>query len=286
MQPGASFPEQGSGQQNPTADPSSPEPAETDYPDMPDAESETETETENENENDRNNNALADKPLFVNSIVSTEIDFITADDPSSFSKLIYKGQENSEMPDSRAGKNELFDKNTFVFEAQFSDGAKVGIYAHSSFGSKVTAEAYAMKVTGPLGKLPELMRGKLSHVNIHNGDHTAFGESEGHFFVLYSENMDTRIRNHDLEETVFHESVHATLDQKHAQKTEWKNAQTYDGIFITEYGESKPNLEDFAESAIFAYTMKQHPGRLPFEVEDWISLNTPNRLSYFATVFP
>ena len=66
------------------------------------------------------------------------------------------------------------------------------------------ALASVKPVAEAVGKLPTFMRRTLDHVVIHRGDETAFGESDGHFFVLYSENIKTRIRNHDLEETVFH----------------------------------------------------------------------------------
>ena len=86
-----------------------------------------------------------------------------------------------------------------------------------------------------IGKLPTLMQATLDLVVIHWDDETAFGESEGHFFVLYSVNIRTRIRNHDLEETVFHESVHATLGSEYARSKEWLQVQKADGDFITKY---------------------------------------------------
>ena len=226
---------------------------------------------------------LADEPLFVNSIVSTEFDFITADDPSAFVSLRFLGQGRREMPDKRT--DELFADDAYLFEAAFRDDGKVQIWLHPSFGSRGTAQRYAEMLSDPLGKLPELMRGKLSHVVVHKGDETAFAESEGHFFVLYSENMETRVRNHDLEETVFHESVHATLDSKHAKSCAWTSAQAADGAFVTKYAGREPTKEDLAESALFAYTMLKHPGRLPPEVEQWVHDNIPNRLAYLRGVF-
>ena len=86
--------------------------------------------------------------------------------------------------------------------------------AHPKFKSWKTALKSVEPVAEAVGELPTFMRATLDHVVIHRGDETAFGESEGHFFVLYSVNIRTRIRNHDLEETVLHESVHATLDSE------------------------------------------------------------------------
>lgn len=199
-------------------------------------------------------------PLFTNSIVSTDIDFIILNDTSTFVSMKYLGQKKQEMPDR--SNDVLMDEGTFVFDANFSDGSKVGIWLHNSFENVANAEKYAQLLTRPLGKLPEVMRKKLHHVVVHKGNETAFGESEGHFFVLYSENMETRIRNHDLEETVFHESVHATLEYRYKKDAAWLKAQKNDAAFITEYAASKPNLEDLPETALFAYTMLKHPGRL------------------------
>ena len=226
---------------------------------------------------------LSADPLFKNSIVSTDFDFITADDPDAFESLRFVGRGRREMPDKR--NNELFADGVFIFESSFRARCKIEIWVHGAFGTKSVAKRYAEMLCGPLGKLPEIMRSKLSHVVIHDGDETAFAESEGHFFVLYSRNMETRVRNHDLEETVFHESVHATLDSKHRKSKAWLSAQHADGVFITEYAADKPTKEDLAESALFAYTVMKHPGRLPSEVEAWVHQHMPNRFAFFQGLF-
>jgi hypothetical protein len=222
-------------------------------------------------------------PLFRNSIVSTDLDFIVSDDPSAFKALRFLGRKTREMPDRRS--DELMDKETFVFEATFNDGSQVEIWAHSSFKSAEKAEHYALMLSAPLGKLPPVMRGKLSHVVIHQGDATAFGEAEGHFFVIYSENMETRVRDHDLEETVFHESVHATLEATYQKNREWLAAQAADTGFITRYAAENPSLEDLPETALFAYTMLKNPGRLSEDVASWVRRHMPNRLAFFQRVF-
>lgn len=233
--------------------------------------------------NDQPNDVLSKEPRFANSIVSTDIDFITNDDPNTFSSLNYIGQEEKEMPDSR--NDNLMDAKAFVYKANFTDGNTIKIWAHSSFETETAAKKYAEMVTGPLGKLPTVMRKELSHVIIHKGDAGAFAESEGHFFMLYSENMETRVSNHDLEETVFHESMHAALQLKYREDAAWLKAQKDDNAFITEYAEKLPDLEDFPESAIFAYTMIKHPGRLSSEIESWVKTYNSNRLAFFKTIF-
>ena len=222
-------------------------------------------------------------PLFINSIVSTEIDFIQEEDSNSFINIQYLGQDDKEMPDSRT--NELFDIGTYIFEVNFSNGGSIEIWAHSSFGGESAAQEYADKLTDRLGKLPEFMRDIISHVVLHKGNAGAFAESEANFFVLYSDNMDIRINNNDLEETVFHESVHATLDSDYLQNNNWLQAQIRDNTFITQYAKDNPDKEDMAESALFAYTMIKYPGRLSVDIEQWVHANIPNRYAFFESIF-
>ena len=227
--------------------------------------------------------AAQSQPLFPNSIVSNDLEFITASDPHVFTCLTYVGRDRREMPDKRGG--DLFADGTFVFTAQFSDGTRVGIWAHPDFGSIDRARDHVNLITEPLGKLPTVMRKNLSHVVLHTGDETAFGEDEGHFFVLYAENVKTRVRNHDIQETVFHESVHATLDADYARSSKWLKAQRADADFVTEYAANLPEREDMAESALFAYTMLKHPGRLPDDVAARVQKTMPNRLAFFRSLF-
>lgn len=225
----------------------------------------------------------AGDPLYPNSVVSNDIDFILSTDPDSFSSLAYIGQQKKEMPDKRGGG--LFDNSAYVFETSFEGGKKIGVWCHSDFGSKEEAQKYADKLCPRLGKLPGVMRDMLDHVVIHKGNETAFAETNGHFFVLYSENMDARISTHDLEETVFHESVHASIQSTYKNNQEWKQAQNTDPSFVTDYAKQKVDLEDMPESALFAYTLIVHPGRLSADIEKWLNTNIPNRIAFFRKIF-
>ncbi len=226
--------------------------------------------------------AQAGDPLFPNSVVSNDIDFILDTDPDSFASLAFIGREDKEMPGN--GGN-LYDEDTFVFEATFSDGEKLEIWCHSTFNTQEAAQGYADKLCPRLGKLPFVQRDMLNHVVINKGNQTAFAETQGHFFVLYSDNMDDRISTHDLEETVFHESVHASLQDIYENDTAWTNAQLADPSFVTEYAQSFPDLEDMPETALFAYTLITHPGRLSADIENWLHENIPNRLAFFSTIY-
>jgi len=222
-------------------------------------------------------------PLYPNSVVSNDHEFIATSDESAFACLVFEGRRTAEMPDKRS--DQLMAKKTFIFTAHYTDGTSVGLWAHLKFKTEAKALESVAPAAEAVGKLPTFMRRTLDHVVIHRGDETAFGEGEGHFFVLYSENIKTRIRNHDLEETVFHESVHATLDSKYAGSKTWLKAQKADGDYITKYAKRLPKKEDMAESALFAWTMIMHPGRLSADVEARAREIMPNRMAFFEELF-
>lgn len=222
-------------------------------------------------------------PIYENSVVSNDLDFIKSGDLGAFACIRYEGLTRAEMPDRRS--DELFVDDVFIFSAEYTDGTSVGIWVHPDVGTISDARELARQAAEPVGELPTIMRSRLDHVVVHRGDETAFAEDKGRFFVLYSMNMATRIRTHDLQETVFHESVHATLDQPWRDSSRWKNAQRADRGFITHYAEERPGREDLAESALFAWTLLIHPGRLPQWVELLVWQIMPNRMLFFEELF-
>lgn len=224
------------------------------------------------------------KPLFPNSVVSNDIDFIRADDPTVEFNLSDKGRAPLEFPGSLI-ERPLVLENAYLMELKYKDGAKLEVWADPVFADYRAASGYAAKIGTALGKLPKLFREKLKHVVVHVGDRVAFSEHEGSFFVLYSANIDKRIATHDLEETCFHETIHATLELDHATSPEWLEAQKKDAAFITGYAAEKPRQEDLPESALFAYALIKHPGRMPQKVEKAVSRIMPNRLDYLRKVF-
>ncbi|MEL7090168.1 MAG: hypothetical protein AAFN94_00400 [Pseudomonadota bacterium] len=227
--------------------------------------------------------ALAREPLFPNSVASNDLDFIRPGDADAYLCLRYEGRARVEMPDKR--NDDLFADDTYVFRTGYRDGAEIPIWVHRDIGSRAAAETYVAKAGAAIGQLPSYMRKTLTRVIIHAGNETAFAEDRGHFFVLYAGNMDTRLGNNDLEETVFHESVHATLDLRILQDAGWQRAQRDDPGFVTQYAARLPGKEDLAESALFAWTMIHHPGRLPADVTRAVRAIMPARLAYLEREF-
>lgn len=189
------------------------------------------------------------------------------------------------MPDKRGGGEPLV-QDAYLFNAYFTDGAKVAIALDRDFGGRQAAEQDAMRYTPRLGRLPSIYRQKLKHIVVHKGgpDTTAFAEDKGHFFIIYSENATRRIETHDLEETFFHEGTHASIQTNYLEGAAWKRAVTLDNAYITEYAKTNAQ-EDFAESALFAYTLIHHPERIPTAERAKIEKQIPNRIAFFRGVY-
>lgn len=229
--------------------------------------------------------ADAAEPPFVNSVVSNDLGFILESDPNAQVSWRFVEFGQREMPDKRT--NTLF-ANAYVFEVGYSTAAgpekKVQIWANADFGGRGAAASYAWRLGRAIGLQPEIFRDALGHVVLHNGDETAFAEERGGFFVIYSDNMDARTSTNDLQHTVFHESAHVALEADHATAPGWAAAQQADPGFITRYAQDNPVKEDIPESALFAFAVLNHPGRLPADVEAVVRAQMPNRLAYFRQI--
>lgn len=222
-------------------------------------------------------------PLFPNSVASNDLDFIHSNDPSVFACFKYLGERTQEMPGHPT--QDLMANGVFTYEMLFEDGTRSEVWVHYDIGSEDAARVLVQNLGPRFGRLPTAMRGEVGHIVIHAGDGSAFAEDRGKFFVLYADNMATRIANHDLEETLFHESAHVAFDLDHARSRVWQRAQRADADFVTQYAASHVEQEDLAESALFAYAMTKHAGRLPEPVEQSVRDIMPNRLAFLEELF-
>lgn len=227
--------------------------------------------------------ALADE-LYSSSVVGTDFDYVRDNDPDTFKSLEFKGKGLEEMPD-KSGDAPLR-QEAFRFLASFSDGTQIKINVDADFKTKAAAKVEALRYTPRLGKLPTSLRRGVERVVVHKGnpDTTAF--SDRGLIVLYSANATKRISTHDLEETIFHESVHAAWDGLHAKSKGWLAAQKADGKFITRYARKNPKGEDLAESALFAYTLIHHPKRIPAAEAAKVRAAIPARIAFVKTLLP
>ena len=160
------------------------------------------------------------------------------------------------------------------------------IHLDADFESQAAAQAEAMRYVQRLGRLPSALLHGVNRLVVHMGkpDTTAF--SDIGLIVVYSANATKRISTHDLEETLFHESVHAAWDAKHARSPEWLAAQDSDGGFVTRYAQKNPKSEDLAESALFAYTLIHNPERIPEPDAARIRATIPARIAFVKGLIP
>lgn len=222
------------------------------------------------------------KPMYPSSVVGTDFDFIRESDPSVWEKSTFLKKARAEMPD-KTKDAELF-QDAYQFEGTYRDKVKVHFAVHERIGSEAEAKKYVDLAGVRLGRIPHILRKGVERVVINVGNATAF--SDRGLIVLYTENMGKRIGTHDLEETMFHESVHATWDKDHAAAPGWKAAQQSDPGFVTDYAKRLPEGEDLAESALFAVTLVHHPDRLPPDVSKQLRPLMPSRIAYIEKLFP
>ena len=221
---------------------------------------------------------------YGSSVVGTDFDYITDADPSCFESVEFQGVGKFEMPDKTA-ERELF-QPAYGFLAKYKDGTRVHLAIDAAFKSEVAARQEAEKYLVRLGKLPTALRKGVERLVVHKGkpDTTAF--SDQGLIVVYSDNTARRIKTHDLEETLFHESVHAAWDAEHRNSKAWKQAQEADGVFITNYARKNPRTEDLAESALFAFALIHHPERIPAKEAADIRAAIRARIRFVETLLP
>lgn len=218
------------------------------------------------------------EPLYPNSVASNDLDFILADDPGACWRLSPAGGGRTEMYDPR--RDTLMVDGALHFDVRF-EGQTLRIHVHPDVGDP---EARARAAATSLSRLPVEMRQALRYVNILDGDGAAWAEDAGRFFTLYDGLMARRLAEHDLDETVFHETAHVALDPVLGRDPDWRSNQASDPGFITAYAAEYPDREDIAESALFAWTMTFHPGRLPVDVAQAVQEIMPGRLEYLGNM--
>ncbi|MEM1333499.1 MAG: hypothetical protein AAGG08_08585 [Actinomycetota bacterium] len=208
-----------------------------------------------------------------------ERDLIRPDDPSSFGCLVDLPVGPGEFYD-KVSDQLLFPEQTFYYEARYTDGATVQIRVHPDLAEDVAGgREQAMRIAGPIGLLPAELRADITRVGFLDGDATAQGDGGGEGIHVYEDNVTLRESTNRFEETMFHESVHTSLDDRWALSDEWLDARSADGVFLTEYAADFPEQEDLAETALYAWALLHHPDRVSdADAATWRSL-VPNRIA-------
>lgn len=220
------------------------------------------------------------EPLY-DSTADTVFDIIKTSDPSTFVCLSYKGLSVRQMWDKRIDQE--YDTSGFLFHAYYAGTPDpVEILINPEFGSLQAAREQAEIYAYPLGQLPQVVRNGVAFIGVHDGLPTY--SAGGQKIFVYAQRTNIRIQQGHLEESLFHEAVHVSLDKKLARSPEWLNAQQMDGEYLTEYGSKYPLREDLAETALFAFGLLNFPNRIPPVDSQEIRTKIASRLSVLSEI--
>lgn len=224
--------------------------------------------------------APADPPF--GDTVGTVFDILRAEDPSTFQCLEAKGQAPRQIWDKRVEGEPVIAAH--IFEARFSDGTRIEMAINPEFGRAEAARTEALRYAPALGQLPTSLRRGLHRFSVHDGrkaPHAGDGQ-----VIFYAKTADQRLGYQHLEESLFHESVHASWDAQWRLSPQWLAAAAADGGFLTRYGAEHPDREDLAETALFAFAILHHPDRLPpADTADTLAA-VPHRIAFIETLLP
>lgn len=224
---------------------------------------------------------LAEQPPF-SSTAGTVFDIIRADDPTTFACLEPRGRAARQIWDKRVDGEPVVE--AYIFVARFTDGTNIEFAVNPEFGAAAAAATEASRYAKALGQLPTSLRRGIARFSIHKGDegfHAGTGQ-----IVVYAGRAEQRQTYDHLEESLFHEAVHAAWDADYRLSAAWIAAQSADGGFLTDYAAASPDREDLAETALFAFAILHHPDRLPPADTADTERAVPHRIAFIATLLP
>lgn len=201
---------------------------------------------------------------------------ITEEDPSTFVKLAYKGQQKRRMFDRRT--NGWIANEPFIFLASFSDELTIEMQVNSEFGSEEKARELAEEYARVYGRLPRCLRTDVKTSWIHDGK-KLFGGGNHNLLVHVDQSKEYE-SNGILEETLVHEATHSSLDGTLARDDGWIAAQQADMQFISKYALENPEREDVAETFLLWLAVRHRPDSLTKDQRRLIEETIPARLEF------
>lgn len=214
--------------------------------------------------------------------VYTEPGVLTADDPStyagfSFSKTLDVEHYNDNVEDWQV--------DTFHrYIASFEDGHRIKVDVNDGFDGAAEREEVVEIYSFLLGQMPAVLRRGVKQMVLYpEGD--SWNASTGEVNIHHG-NYAGELADGALEESMIHETVHTSIDDRHAESYGWKQAQRADRAFISDYAAATPEGEDLAETFTLYLALALDPGRFSDEDYDIITSTIPNRIAYLEKHFP
>lgn len=204
-------------------------------------------------------------------------DIITEADPTTFVKLTDAGRAVRTMFDRRV--DNFITVNAYLFDASYSDGLRIEVQVNPEFGSVEAARTEAATYAPVIGRLPNYLRADVETASIHEGVQP-FGGGNNNLLIHVGQ-ADAYVADGILEETLFHEASHTSMDSRHANAAGWLAAQTADGEFISTYARDNPTREDVAESLLPWFALRYRADRISQTDADKFAATIPHRIAYF-----
>ena len=180
---------------------------------------------------------LTNGPPFAGTVF-IEPDVITAADATTLQSVEYSGRGEREVFDRRVGSWATVE--VFLFDVQYSGRPGVEYQVNLEFGSPEAARVEVDAYAPALGQLPAVLLERVADIEIHGGDELAGGNGHTGTIHIHTEKGEEYIRDGFLEEVLFHEGAHVSLDLAHSHTPGWRAAQEADVGFISEYARDNP----------------------------------------------
>lgn len=175
-------------------------------------------------------------PPFAGGTIYIEPNIITSTDPTTFQDITPKGQDYREMYDFRV--DAFINNNAYLFDVNFKDGLSLEIQVNSEFENQTKSLLTAEKFAKEIGRLPTDLRRGVKTVWIHKGV-CDFGGGNNNILIHVGKAAVFEKAGF-LEEALFHEGCHASLDPVHESSPKWLAAQIADGVFISDHAQKNP----------------------------------------------
>lgn len=202
---------------------------------------------------------------------------IIESDPTALTGVEYTGRGERTIYDRRVDAWVTVD--AYLFDARYSWGT-VEFQVNPEFGNEAAARAEVDIYAPALGRLPAFLMTNARTVEVNAGVELFGGNANGSFLIHTGQGQQY-IGDGFLEEVLFHEAAHVSLDAEHAAAPGWIEAQQADGEFISTYARDNPGREDVAESVLAWWVARFRPERLLAPERQAIERTIPNRLQYF-----
>ena len=205
-------------------------------------------------------------------------DIITQRDESSFVGLEYRGLGTETAYDRRRGGAWVTDE-FFIFDVAYHDKDGTRVRVNTEFSTPEKAEKEAIFYAEAVGRLPSILLRDLATITIHAGNEDYGGGNRD--ILIHTWRTRSYLADGILEETLFHEACHTSLDEYLYADPDWAEARHSDPEFISEYARDYPLREDVAESCLMAFAILNRPNRISSTTSRLISEAMPRRIAYF-----